>query len=562
MLADEGELDRRSSEADHQAEGSPAGAEERPPGPQRRWVLIVAVGALVPRITYLFVFNDPENAGQGFTDAYHHWQIAYLTKEIGLSHGPRLWDMRGFEYFWGPLHPLLMNLLFFTTGSIDIVLARLLSLAFGSLAVVLIFLLCHRYWGMSVAVAASAFAALSPASVFNDDAGMVEPIAIALLLLGIWLTPKRGFWAGVAWGCAAVARIEAWLFGAGLVVAWVLGRRSAVAILPLLIGWGLVMGLYLKFLLDQTGNAIYPLYWNFQIVALGTNEPLNPLTAGQQLLKYPLGAVVIASAAGLAWALWKRPPSYLLLTYGFGYWVFQAGTLGFTNYLLTTGIEPRLTLPSTSWMERRFEFPLDFAAILGAVFLFKVLPKWQPRVRATGWVAATAVLLAIQIYWSPIQSAYAGTEAGFQEQVRLGRAIGDVYSRPEYKGGVVGVPGDAPTLVYVMARYSGVPGDRLTSEFYDPFYYLPSGYHYTDHKQVVGLLLQCWLSNTHIRLLLVPPPSLFHTSVTDYAAFIGDHPQWFSQAGGQLADGFAIVGVSVPPAGQGECAQAGRDAAS
>jgi len=69
--------------------------------------------------------------------------------------------------------------LFFATGSFDIVLARLLGLAFGSLAAVLIFLLCHRYWGMRVAIAAGAFAALSPVAIFNDVSGLAEPIAIA-----------------------------------------------------------------------------------------------------------------------------------------------------------------------------------------------------------------------------------------------------------------------------------------------------------------------------------------------------------------------------------------------
>ena len=80
---------------------------------------------------------------------------------------------------------------FFLTGSIDIVLARLLSIAFGSLAVVLIFLICNRYWGIQVAIVSAAFAALSPVAIFNDAAGMGEPIAIALALLGIWLAPGR-----------------------------------------------------------------------------------------------------------------------------------------------------------------------------------------------------------------------------------------------------------------------------------------------------------------------------------------------------------------------------------
>ena len=43
----------------------------------------------MPRILYVFVFSDPQNPGGGaYTDVWHHWHIAYLTKEIGLSAGP------------------------------------------------------------------------------------------------------------------------------------------------------------------------------------------------------------------------------------------------------------------------------------------------------------------------------------------------------------------------------------------------------------------------------------------------------------------------------------------
>jgi len=546
VLADEDELDR--DEVAGRVATAPAEVEPTPP--PWTWTTAVAVLAAVPRLYYLFFISDPENAGHGFTDAYHHWQIAYLTKEIGLSHGPRLWDMRGVEYFWGPLHPILMNLLFFATGSVDIVLARLLSLAFGTLVVVLIFLLCQRYWGMRVAVAASAFAILSPASVFNDDAGMVEPIAIALLLLGIWLTPRRGFWAGLAWGCSALARVEAWLFSAGLVVAWVLGRRSAAQRLPLLAGWTLVMGIYLKFLLDQTGNPIYPLYWNFKVVALGSTDVGLTPTPEQQLLRIPLAVIVLVSGAGLAWSLLKRPRGYLLLTYGFGYWLFQAGTLGFTSYLVH----------SSEWMERRFEFPLDFAGILGAVILLKILPSRRPRLRLAPWVVAVVALLSIQVYWSPIQSAYAATEAGYRDQVRLGSAIGAVYRLPEYTGGGLSVPGDEPTLVYTMVRYGGVPGSKITSQFYDPFYYLPAGYDYAHHKDVVGPLLQCWLSDNRTRLMLLGPTSAFDHSVPDYDAYIADHPKWFSETGAVLGDDFSLVAVAVPKASHAECQQAARNA--
>jgi hypothetical protein len=105
-----------------------------------------------------------------------------------------------------------------------------------------------------------------------------------------------------------------------------------------------------------------------------------------------------------------------------------------------------------------------------------------------------------------------------------------------------------------------VPGDRITSEFYDPFYYLPAGYHYIDHRVVAGTLLQCWLSKTGTRLLLVPPFSSFNASVADYEAFITDNPQWFSSAG-QLEEGFSIFAVNVPQPSQQACSQAAQDSA-
>ena len=503
------------------------------------WPAGVAAAAAIPRLIYLFGFTNPQNAGDGFTDAYHHWQIAYLTKEIGLSHGIRLWDLRGWEYYWGLLHPALMNLLFFATGSPDIVLARLLSLVFGSLTVVLIFLLCHRYWGIKVAVASAAFAALAPASVFNDVAGMVEPIAIALVLFGIWLTPRRGFWAGVSWAFAAMARVEAWLFGAGLVVAWLLGKRHSGLRWPLVAGWLIPMVLYAKFLYDQTGNPIYPFAWSVRFIAFGAFDSGTGAQAGPATLQLVLVGAVLASAAGLAWSLWKRPPSYLLLVYGFGYSAHSFATF----------------LKVDDWKERRFEFPMDFAAILVAVLLLKILPerRWVPA--PAGWAGAAAGLLAIQIFWIPIQTSCAATEPEFQHDLRMGRAVAAVYNRPEYRNGGLTVPGDRPTLVYTLVRDGGVAGGRISSEFYDPFYYLPPGYQYVDHKETAGALLKCWLANTQTRLLLMPPSSSFNHSVADYHAFIADHPEWFADTVAQLDPDWSLVAVQIPASASSECAR-------
>lgn len=526
-LADEDELDQPTDSIE---------ALKAPPLP-RRWLGAIVAASLITRLGYLFFFSNPENAGDGFTDAYHHWQIAYLTKEIGLTHGPRLWDMRGWEYFWGPLHPLLMSVLFVATGSIDIVLARLLSLVFGTAAVALVFLLCHRYWGLGVAVAAGAFAALSPVAIFNDTAGMAEPIAIALVLFGIWLTPRHGFWAGLAWAVAAMARVEAWLFGFGLVVAWLIGgRKSGVSRAPLVIGWLLGMGAYAKFLLDQTGNPIYPLYINFQFVGLAAGGT-GGQASGQGLLWVVFGAAALASIAAAGWVLWRRPPSYLLLTFGFG-----SCALSLATYLRY----------ATEWKERRFELPLDFAAILLAIALVKGPPALRERLRPLSWAAIAATLVAIQLLWVPVQGAYRSTEPLFAYETSLGRDIAAVYNRPEYRGGVLNMPGDEPTLLYVMVRDGGLRGDHVTSQFYDPSYYLPAGYHYTQHPEVVGPLLQCWLAGTRTRLLLISPPGPVSWSVPDYEAFIADHPDWFADTG-PIPNGWKLIAVSVPDPAPGQC---------
>jgi hypothetical protein len=108
----------------------------------------------------------------------------------------------------------------------------------------------------------------------------------------------------------------------------------------------------------------------------------------------------------------------------------------------------------------------------------------------------------------------------------------------------------------------GLARRRVFLGLLNPIYHLPSGYLYTDHKNVAERLMQSsWLSNIRTQLMVFPPRSPINASVPDYQAFISDHPDWFSQTGSQLEDGFAIVAVHVPVNTPVECAQAARDAA-
>lgn len=84
------------------------------------FLITIFLIAFIPRIIYAFFISDPIVPGW-YTDVFHHWQIAFLSKEVGFSHGfLRLWDFKGMEFFWGLLHPLILVILFYITGSISI----------------------------------------------------------------------------------------------------------------------------------------------------------------------------------------------------------------------------------------------------------------------------------------------------------------------------------------------------------------------------------------------------------------------------------------------------------
>lgn len=507
------------------------------------WTVALAVGAAVPRLLYLFVFTDPENPGvRRYGDVWHHWQIAYLTKEIGLSApgGPRLWDLKGLDYFWGILHPLLMVAVFDLTGSIDIVLNRLVSLAFGVAVVVLVFHLVNRHWGTQAALGSALTAIVLPTGVMNDASGMIEPLGVALCLLGLCAWPRRGgFWAGLAFGLATMARAEAWIFSLGMVVAAFLRRTGWQQRIPLVAGFAGLMLLYMKVLQDQTGNAIYPLWWNFLANAVGKWE-VAPVSADQASVRPVLGLILVAALAGLAWSLWRRPPSYMLLTFGFGYWVFVAGMLGFTSYLASW----------VWWMPitRVFAFPYVFTGILLSVGLLWWLPRrYGKRVLPLAWTAVAGTLVASQLAWIPIGQIFGPTEVDWRAVKAESEQLGSWYGTAPYAGHALAVPPDRPDITYGLARFGGVEGKHLVSEMYDPFAYFPSGYVPQDHMATVSTLAQCWISDADIHMIALPDNDPNLALVKD------SNPTWFVDIGFMDEAKWTIEGVTVPKPSADDC---------
>lgn len=219
--------------------------------------------ALFPRLYLLFFVGDPQSPGW-YNDTFHHWEVAYLTKTVGFKHGfLRLWDFKGMEYFWGLLHPLVLIILFTFTHSVDILVPRLLSVFCGSLAILFLFLLIRRYFNLASALGTAIFASFMPVVLYSDTVGMQEPLGVALVFGGLLLWPKRPVWAGFLLALAGMVRAEYWLFGIGLFGTAFFSKKSLDHKALFSLGWILPTIFYMKYLLDWTGNPIYPIYWNF-----------------------------------------------------------------------------------------------------------------------------------------------------------------------------------------------------------------------------------------------------------------------------------------------------------
>lgn len=470
--------------------------------------------ALLPRLYFLFFVSGPQNAGAGwYGDTYHHWQIAYFTKEIGISQGFKLWDLKGMEYFWGPAHPLLLSGLFALTGSTDIVITRLLSIVFGSIACIFVFLLGRRYWNQQVGIAAMLFAALNPVSIFNDASGMVEPVAIPFLLAGLYSWPRRPWLAGLMWAVAGMLRAEYWLFGAGLIVVVLLTKREkSDQKLGLALGWGLPILVYMKFLLDRTGNVIYPIYWSFLGNAVGKWQADVPLGPEQTIGRNAFLVVLILALAGIFLTLRKKPRSYILNLLGFGNLLFLGVFVGLTAY--------SLSYRHYFWVVRIFELPyLVLALLLSAALLWRnhATPSNTLRTLA-GWTTLSLVIVASQLAWLPIWDYFTPTRLTWDQEVAKASEIASTYD-----GGTLLIPEGDPNLTYALVQFEGLTAETLLGQKYDPFAYFQSD-PFVDWQDSRDVIVD-WLAGEDIRLIA------FHTGKETYEEMVKREPGIFEFVG-------------------------------
>lgn len=478
--------------------------------------LFIFLVTLLPRLYFLFFVSDPQNAGVGwYGDTYHHWQIAYLTKEVGLSHGfLRLWDLKGMEFFWGLGHPLFLMIFMAITGSSDIIVTRLLSLFAGSGSVALLFLIAKRYWGTKVAVAAAIFGALNPVSIFNDASGSVEPFGMVFLFLALYFWPKKAWLTGIFLTIASMSRAEFWLFSGGLVLAiFIFSKQHLDKKSALVISYFVTILLYMKYLLVYTGNAIYPIWWNFLGNAKGEWQADIPLMVEQQAVQPIWIAMFVFSFAGIIYVLWKRSDALLLHLLGLGSFLFLGFFVGFTAYL-------KSYLPYF-WVVRIFSLPYLYLGALIAIFLFIVIPRFLPLFGKLklGWVLVVLLLAASQTSWFVIWHYFNPTEVYWEKERLLAEDIKRVYK----PSSTILIHEGDPVMTYAMVKYARVQGKNIEGQMYDPFQYEPFNQYqdlFENWSKDREIILN-WLKKDNIKLLV------FHSQRDRYLKLVKREPEIF-----------------------------------
>lgn len=453
---------------------------------------LIFIMALVPRIIYLFFLSDPQIPGF-YTDTYHHWQVAYLSKEIGFSHGfLRLWDFKGMEYFWGLLHPLVLSIIFTLTGSISIVIPRLLSAVGGSVTIALLFLLIKRHFNHQTAWAAAIFAIFFPITLFSNTSGMQEELGMPLILAGLLLWPKRPFLIGLLFGFASMVRAEYWLFAFGLIISAFITRRNLDKAIVVFFSYAVVILIYMKYLATWTNNYIYPIYWNFLANAKGAWAADIPIIGEKLLAKQISQGIFAFGLIGGLITLVKRPRYALFFLFGFMNIVFIGFMLGFSAYV--KGYFGRF------WLDRLYNWPYLFTVILVLIFLFYTLPKLVPvfdKIKLNWTILLLGIILS-QYVWYPIN--FYMKVQGIKD---INRGEKEVASQiaGAYRGGKILMPEDHAAITYFLAHDFDISGEKMVGQMFDPFFYFKNQKDPFLNWGEDRIIVLNWLKKEDIRLI-------------------------------------------------------------
>ena len=353
---------------------------------------------------------------------------------------------------------------------------------------------------------------------------MVEPLGIPFLLMAIYLWPKKPFWAGLCLFIAVSARAEYWVFALGIFVAMMIikktGSNTKTAVS---IGFFVPLFLYMKYLLDYTGNPIYPLYENYLTNVFGTWQFKTVFSAADIAAKHLFQGILVVSVAAAIFVLWKKPKGSLVYLLGIGNWLFLGATFGVSAYIGS--------YESYVWYVRFMILPYIFVGIVVGVFLFYYLPKMRiihhlHRFKIN-WLILLAVLAASQPFWFLIMNKYTPTEITWKQTVKI---TGEIAR--EYQGGkMVFIEGN-PDYTYALVEIYKFDGKNIISEMFDPYFYFKDDPYQNWGKD--RLVVFKWLKDNDIKMIVT------YGGTEKYAKLAEFEPEYIGK-GEQLPDANIIV---------------------
>jgi hypothetical protein len=290
-----------------------------------------------------------------------------------------------------------------------------------------------------------------------------------------------------------MARGEYWVFALGIFFAMIIINKKTWSNKKVALAMGLFIPLlfYMKYLLDYTGNPIFPFYINYVTNIYGTWQMKTVFTAADIAAKHLFQGIFAISVLSAIYVLWKKPRGSLVYLLGIGNWLFLGASLGIGAYIGSYA--------DYVWYVRFMILPYIFIGILISVFLFYYLPKMKfirifHKIKFN-WLVLIAVLVVVQPVWLLIMKKYNSTQVTWQQTIKVSGEIMKHYDG----GGMVFLEG-SPDYTYAMVKVYGFDGKNFVSEMFDPYFYFKG-----DPYQNWGddrLVVFKWLKDNNIKIIV------------------------------------------------------------
>jgi hypothetical protein len=271
----------------------------------------------------------------------------------------------------------------------------------------------------------------------------------------------------------------------------------------------------MKYLLDWTGNPIYPFWQNFLATGKGDWFVDRPLTPKQWLYTRISQGILVATVVAGLW-VWRRRPR------GRWLWWFGLMNLGFVSFMLGFAAYRQSWLDRI-WVDRLWNWPQMFLGAVLAILMLGWLPRrytWWRKLRL-GWLGLLGVVAGSQLLWLVIVNNMGFVPWKWSFFKPLAKAVAS-----EYQGGRILLPEVADFLSYGLYK-NGIEGKNFVGQMFGPFHYMEEEpfVNWQENRQIMADFLR----DNNIKLVVNEPEG-------KYLQLMKKEPSWFTLLGVLGAD--------------------------